>query len=383
MDQTAESTNINSGGERVRGRGVREHYGHEVEWAQRHDFLLQHGYQLRPRYRPGWKPSWTTPAPVLKNEDAILQRSRGDIMDAKRLSDDSVVMMKPTPKNSSELLITSLLSSGTLRDEPRNHSVPLLEVLDDPLDPNTALMIFPLLRRANEPEFASVADCIDFIEQTLEGIAFMHENSVAHRDCYAGNVMMDGRALYPKGWHPQQPRRRPDGPLLKGTPKRGSVGGVRYYFIDFGISTHSQDMVTGEAGQVQAPELSETVEYNPYRVDIFILGELYKLLILKEYEDFASVKTLVDMMTKEDPALRPSASECLEIFKTDTNHLTKSQRLRRLRPLNPGWKIVELVKDANYYILERYWALYPSRKALATYKSTSEVGAPTEPERNE
>lgn len=30
----------------------------EVWWRNQQEWLQQKGYMLRPRYRPGWKPSW-------------------------------------------------------------------------------------------------------------------------------------------------------------------------------------------------------------------------------------------------------------------------------------------------------------------------------------
>lgn len=32
----------------------------ELRWLARYKFLKEHGYLLRPRYRPGWTPSWET-----------------------------------------------------------------------------------------------------------------------------------------------------------------------------------------------------------------------------------------------------------------------------------------------------------------------------------
>lgn len=50
--------------------------------------------------------------------------------------------------------------------------------------------------------------------------------------------MMDGRALYPEGWHPQATDKTPDGSrLLKGNRSRTAVGGVRYYVIDLGLAS--------------------------------------------------------------------------------------------------------------------------------------------------
>jgi len=34
---------------------------HERAWMERYDVLLGQGFQLRPRLRPGWQPSWTGP----------------------------------------------------------------------------------------------------------------------------------------------------------------------------------------------------------------------------------------------------------------------------------------------------------------------------------
>jgi hypothetical protein len=30
----------------------------EKKWVAKYDYLLQKGYKLRPRYRPGWDPVW-------------------------------------------------------------------------------------------------------------------------------------------------------------------------------------------------------------------------------------------------------------------------------------------------------------------------------------
>lgn len=34
---------------------------HEKAWMERYDILLGQGFQLRPRLRPGWQPSWRGP----------------------------------------------------------------------------------------------------------------------------------------------------------------------------------------------------------------------------------------------------------------------------------------------------------------------------------
>lgn len=94
---------------------------------------------------------------------------------------------------------------------------------------------------------------------------------------------MDGRALFPHGWHPQHWNFYPDGKLIgpeRFNSSRTSVGGVRYYYIDFGISTLNQDRVLGLDGQERAPELSDTQPYDPYKLDVYILGMAYANFIL-------------------------------------------------------------------------------------------------------
>lgn len=37
-----------------------QHTPYEEWWVHRRDLLEKAGYRLRPRYQPGWKPSWDT-----------------------------------------------------------------------------------------------------------------------------------------------------------------------------------------------------------------------------------------------------------------------------------------------------------------------------------
>lgn len=42
--------------------------GGEVFWRDHYKWLHERGYELRPRYKPGWKPSWlSAKGKVLKN----------------------------------------------------------------------------------------------------------------------------------------------------------------------------------------------------------------------------------------------------------------------------------------------------------------------------
>lgn len=48
--------------------------GPEIWWAERQQILENAGYMLRPRYRPGWSPSWiTTGKHYFNSEDGQIQ----------------------------------------------------------------------------------------------------------------------------------------------------------------------------------------------------------------------------------------------------------------------------------------------------------------------
>ena len=107
---------------------------------------------------------------------------------------------------------------------------------------------------------------------------------------------MDAKALYPKGFHPVFHHRlleaHESAPVL---PR--STAQIKYYYVDFGISTYiprdsPTRMVTGVFGRDQeVPELSAEIPYDPFKVDVYILGNVFTEFIAvraklnEHYED--------------------------------------------------------------------------------------------------
>lgn len=249
------------------------------------------------------------------------------LMDATRVADGLVVCMKRVKRNGKERNITQHLSEEALRADPRNHCVPLLDILD-PEDDDEVILVEPLLRKWNDPEFESMEDAVVFVEQMLEvnslffhfsnnpnlkctqGLVFMHEKNVAHRyalpifvlaasapcvkmkfsyqpcsDCARDNIMMDAPGLFPRGFHPQSRYLTSDATRPAKPRSRTAVPQPRYYFIDFGISTWVQSeedrLVEGRSGQDKtAPELGGMAKYDPFKLDVYILGNLFKTELL-------------------------------------------------------------------------------------------------------
>jgi hypothetical protein len=88
---------------------------------------------------------------------------------------------------------------------------------------------------------------------------------------------MDASSMFPQGFHSVREHCLPDGhTIARHVPRRRA--GVKYYFIDYGISSYfppgsSRERVTGIAGRDQdVPELSESDPYDPFAVDIFTIG---------------------------------------------------------------------------------------------------------------
>ncbi|OSD01161.1 hypothetical protein PYCCODRAFT_1413086 [Trametes coccinea BRFM310] len=288
----------------------------ELLWQQRQIFLEEHGYLLRPRYHKNWKPSWIgTNIARAFCEDSIMT-SRPQVIDAKRLKDNYIVSIKIVSNKDQELHVAQFLSS--FKDKDKNHCVEVLDVLGDPLDPERSLMVMPYLRPFNDPELITVGDVIDFVGQMLDGLSFMHEHRVAHRDIAPPNIMMDARPLYPSGHHPVKMDYTPDA-VYDAIPLSRADHPVKYYYVDFGISVHfpenSSTMVVGDVGRDdEVPELSNTVPYDAFKVDIYALGNLFDKEFEQRYHRLEFLRPLIDSMKQKQPEMRLSAADLVILF---------------------------------------------------------------------
>ncbi|KAI0077830.1 hypothetical protein K474DRAFT_1697485 [Panus rudis PR-1116 ss-1] len=332
----------------------------EVAWRDRAGYLRERGYILRPRYQPGWTPSWmnTNRDPHFCEDSIRIMYYK--IMDATRSSDGSRVSIKMVKTNTQEAEIGLYLSRPELRRDPRNHAVKVFEVLPDPLDISQKLVVMDYLCPFNDPEFLAIGEVVDFIGQTLEGLAFLHSQRIAHRDCAAGNIMMDGRPLYPQGHHPVRRAYAPDA-MWHVHPLARIDHPVKYYFIDFGISSHFREgetpLVLGTKGRdKEPPELSDVTPYNPFMLDIYILGNVYKKEFVEKYYGLEFLQPLLSSMLQEEPELRPTADAARLQFMRIRSELNPSLLRWRLRsrkesaPERIVYDTVAAAKEGIYHI---------------------------------
>ncbi|KAI0294525.1 kinase-like domain-containing protein, partial [Russula brevipes] len=228
-----------------------------------------------------------------------------------------------------ELRITWLFSSPGVAQDPQNHCVPLLDVIEIP-STGQKLMVMPYLRPFNNPRFQTFGEFVAFFMQICEGLKFMHQRNVAHRDCTANNLMFDPSGMYPQGFHPTQMKRSRD---FKVTAKRytRTQRPPRYYLIDFGLS---RQYVSREAldeplrgGDKSAPEHRNGTWCNPFHTDIYYLGNLVRQEFMHKYDGFEFMRELVQDMTHVDSAKRPSIEDVIAKF----SHIRQSLSGFKLR----------------------------------------------------
>ncbi|KAJ7159948.1 kinase-like domain-containing protein [Mycena crocata] len=285
-------------------------YNHEQFWVDSQPFLLARGYQLRPRYRPGWVPSWIGGHKRnQKFEDSIANC----VLDATRTHDGQKVILKRVENGSKEIDIIKHLDSA--RSDPRNRTIPVLDIFPMPDCPWTFL-VMPYCRQFTYPPFHCRNEFLDAMTQFMEGLQFMHEQNIVHFDIAPQNMMMDESQVVPNGSHFSHSRTHDGFFGLFSWNDRCTVKPVDYYYIDFGLSSqypNGKDTArcTGTLRTFPTiPELSLTVPYNPFKVDIFQFGLTMHNLIdaYAELEDFRPV---ADNMTAADPDERPTASDAL------------------------------------------------------------------------
>ncbi|KAF7330089.1 Protein kinase domain-containing protein [Mycena kentingensis (nom. inval.)] len=262
---------------------------HEHYWIEKQPFLLSRGYLLRPRYHPGLVPPWK-----LYEPDAPLSATHrhGDafpclfekIVDAIRVKDDVQVVLRRTWTGNQELSVLRSLSSDEARKSPDNRTVPLLDVISLPDDEEVLI------------------------------------RNIAHGDACFYNMMMDASEVIPDGWHFTAPRTDASGDYEFHFKWRARALGfpVDYYFIDFGLSRFFPEgpklaRAVGVFGQDRTvPELSATVPYNPFKVDIYQLGNVFIRLTEKYPQARARFGPLFEDMTNPDPDARPTASRAFD-----------------------------------------------------------------------
>ncbi|ELU40825.1 Pkinase domain-containing protein [Rhizoctonia solani AG-1 IA] len=259
----------------------------EKNWVHFQPYLVSKGYQLRPRYRPGWVPSWklsgANPYDCEDSIDSLPTR----LLDAVRIKDDLRVVIKmiipydDDEEGEEERNILRYLSSEKCVDDPTNHAVRCLDSFSIPGVERGSFCIMPWLTAYHVHRFNNLEEIHELLVQLFEGLEFLHRNNIVHCDIAPSNIMMDVGRLHNGPFNPFIQNFASCHKYMAPLKLRRSNKSVRYYYIDFGYAkwfryVQRNRMIKGTRARERAPEQVEGQLYDPFMVDVYQLGALIR-----------------------------------------------------------------------------------------------------------
>ncbi|KAJ3786710.1 hypothetical protein GGU11DRAFT_744173 [Lentinula aff. detonsa] len=197
------------------------------------------------------------------------------------------------------------IATGKNAGIDRNHTLPLLDEIHYE---NLVFGVFPLVGSSFIPAwFSNIAHALESMSQIMEGVAFLHDHLVVHRDLFLSNFLSsrrsDGR------WDPEQKQ-----DFLR----------PRYYIIDFEWAVRfspdsdpASRTVTGPPlpwdiyRRPPPPEMQSELPYCPFKADVWQVGKSFMGCILHIEHVVPDVLKLFRQMSADSAEDRPSAREAV------------------------------------------------------------------------
>ncbi|KAG5653364.1 hypothetical protein H0H81_000865 [Sphagnurus paluster] len=272
-----------------------------------------------------------------------------------------------------ETRIAKYFSQPGILEDPRNHCVRILDSFRDPILPKVEFLVMPSLRRYADPEFGTVGEVVDFVTQLIEGMDFMHSHHIAHgyifkrsiilvatnyrmnSDLTTQNIMMDARPIIPSGWHFVAHNREPDG-FTSISPLARIDHPVRYIIIDFDCSIEADSknppLILGFGGRDgDPPEYQTRKPYDPFKIDVFTLGNVFYKDLYMKYEGLDFLPTIIDYMKTVDFRERPTADQVMHHWINVRGHIDVNRARWRLQKRR-GTIAERIIFDTMAFALE-------------------------------
>ncbi|KAG6835425.1 hypothetical protein H0H93_001588, partial [Arthromyces matolae] len=314
----------------------------EIVWREHYYHLKSCGYTLRKRYHPDWTPSWAnTSKNVHDCEDALhlLRSACGRaysssaiqhhlVADATR-ADGSVVAIKcvdvTQPQNDIPML--RHLSSDKFTSNPRNHCVPIFDILEPLEGSNIAFVVMPLLYLPNSPSFGTIGEALAFWKQMIEvdsSLLLPLLATESHRRISTHEF--SETHLFDSPPHPRDESRTRDFSARVKQVYSRTTKPVKYYLIDFGLSKVYQPedapflKKPPWGGDKTVPEIygsPDSPPCDPFAVDVYCLGNYLRQTFLDGWDGmrpmnpqgFEFLRELIKDMVNQSPSNRPRMSE--------------------------------------------------------------------------
>ncbi|KIY50789.1 hypothetical protein FISHEDRAFT_6870, partial [Fistulina hepatica ATCC 64428] len=287
-------------------------------WIAHYSWFLNRGYQLPARCHPDWTPSWLTSKTSAFRSPDHNAYSRA-VCDATRTFDNKRVFLKRVTRWE-EIQVGLRFSSPPLASDPRNHCVPIYEVLQVPDVSELYIIVMPMLHEFETPPFDTVAEFVECFRQIIEVYyCVICRSKVSEGDMHnQGNIMMD-TSMFPHGFHPFLSLWPPDLKNRANFLTRTECW-PRYYLTDFGLSNSFDPFGCSPKAPVvkgrdrSAPEHRTRKPCNPFPTDVYYVGNMIKTDFLDNREEIGPLnleflRPLVMDMTQEDPSKRPTINE--------------------------------------------------------------------------
>ncbi|KAJ7153507.1 hypothetical protein C8R43DRAFT_1126792 [Mycena crocata] len=300
-------------------------------------------------------------------------------MDATRISDNAHIMLKMSDviEFPDELPIAEFLSSAALAADPRNHCVPICEILRIPDLSDIVIIVMPLLYDLQSPKFETIGEAVECFRQMFEGVQFMHEQNIAHRDCKYDSFMVESTALFRDLPHPMDASQRRDFSGPPRTVKTRTQLPVKYFIIDFNLSIRYDDdgphlELSGWGGDKTVPEFRTQERCDPFAVDVYCLGNAIRQYFSQGWDidpgkkGFGFMKPLLDDMCQDEPKARPAMSEVVSRFEMIRLGLSELKLRSRVAPKTEFF-LAGIFRSTGHWV----------RQSVPIFKRTSAV-----PERN-
>ncbi|KAF8077919.1 kinase-like domain-containing protein [Lyophyllum atratum] len=203
-----------------------------------------------------------------------------------RICDETKIMAKAVHISSREYDVIRLLSTSPLRDDPMNHTIPVLdfiEVVDDNV-------VFIVMEEWSSQLITDPPCCLRLflgaLRQCIEHAVFMHKYEIAHLDISLRNLLTDYNG--------------------------------HYAYIDFEGSRRyagvTNPVICGYRGTEVPPECERGELADPYKVDVWALAVLMLRACKLTGYYIPELMQVIKPMLHETPHHRPSIRYVLQAF---------------------------------------------------------------------
>ncbi|KAF9481612.1 kinase-like protein [Pholiota conissans] len=255
------------------------------------------------------------------------------------------------PEGSIELQIFRLLNSPSIRTNPRNATIPVLEFLEFH---GWTFIVMPAYESCDAYYFLSSRECLDFACQVSEALSFLHEHNIVHMDVSHENIMMNYYGCVPKKdiWNETKGDFVPLDPL----PEFRSTFPVKYILLDFDHSTYSLPGIPRDKRLIspsrvgrmhRAPEVNGQFKHDPFASDVYQTAVFF----------FSYFGHIID---SEVPGLLELLQDMSSIYPPDRISMAEAAtRMRTLYEKLPPREALprHAIEVENYYYVPRskFW----------------------------